>query len=63
MGLLYNCETSNPRRFVASSTVIRHVVLISLSTRRSKQLEGREVLAASSGGQHTVILARDKKPE
>ena len=28
---------------------------------RSKQLEGREVLSSSSGGQHTVILARDKK--
>lgn len=28
---------------------------------KSKQLEGREVLAVSSGGQHTVILARDKK--
>ena len=28
---------------------------------RSKQLEGREVLSVSSGGQHTVILARDKK--
>jgi len=28
---------------------------------KSKQLEGREVLSVSSGGQHTVILARDKK--
>jgi len=27
---------------------------------KSKQMEGREVLSASSGGQHTVILARDK---
>jgi len=28
---------------------------------KSKQLEGREVLTASSGGQHTVILARARK--
>jgi len=27
---------------------------------KSKQLEGREVLAVSSGGQHTVIIAKDK---
>jgi len=28
---------------------------------KSKQLEGREVLTASSGGQHTVILARNRE--
>ena len=28
---------------------------------KSKQLEGREVLAVSSGGQHTVMIAKDKK--
>jgi len=30
---------------------------------KSKQLEGREVLAVSSGGQHTIILVRDSKTQ
>ena len=33
----------------------KHIFLL-----RSKQLEGREVLSVSSGGQHTVMIAKDK---
>ena len=40
---------------------VRNLTRIVVATIRSKQLENREVIVVSSGGQHTVLIAKDKQ--
>ena len=44
-----------------SDFVYKLILSRTYSVMKSKQLEGKEVLAVSSGGQHTVMIAKNKQ--